>query len=153
MGQGRPESSDCSCLSPLAWSQREGAGLGTQLPLSQASFSAMFQQQGEALGRGHYHLGVLPHVPRSVPSRPLPLVLCPAPQRGHLLLAGTGAHPTPRAQVPLPVSPGASRCLCSCSTVPSRTLLPACLTTVSPRCGHLLLGGFPFFIRLDNAFF
>lgn len=59
------------------------------------------------------------------------------------------AHPCPG-----PESPGTSHCVCSPSSVPSRTLLLlASLTTVSLRCGHLLLGGFPFFIRFDNALF
>lgn len=80
-------------------------------------------------------------------------VLLPATQRGPLLSAGTSSPHAPGPECPLPSSPGSLHRFCSSSSVPSRTLLPACLTTVSLRCGHLLLGGFPFFIRFDNAFF
>lgn len=60
------------------------------------------------------------------------------------------------AQVPNSHCPPTARALptaLSLQLCPQQDTAAARLTTVSLRCGHLLLGGFPFFISLDNAFF
>lgn len=135
---------------PLCHGQRERQGW--ELSLHLHCLLALCLSNTEKLWPRPFLFGSAIHVPESVPFRPLSLVLLSATPRGHLLLPGTSSSCALGLEPPA-ISPGTPHCFCSHSPVPSRMLLPACLTTVSPRCGHLLLGGFPFFIRFDNAFF
>ena len=99
--------------------------------------------------------------PRACPTAPCPFqaprllssVLLPATRRATCSQRAR-AHRCPGSQLPLPTHrPGHSPLLLSLQLCPQQDTAAARPTTVSLRCGHLLLGGFSFFISLDNAFF
>jgi hypothetical protein len=69
--------------------------------------------------------------------------------QNHVLLAGV-AHPAPVEPLP---SPQPLPPLFLFTALSPAGHCTADLTPVSPRCGYLLLGGFPFFIRFDNTLF
>lgn len=147
----RPATCGPSSAQPRALGQLSGAECGAARQGGKAGHSAAVRRprQGALLPGSTPQ----PHVPGSVPRATglLSPALLPARRWGHLLPAGTGPA-CPGPEFPLPTSPGTSGRSVHPALSPAGPL-PACLTAVSLRCGHLLLGGFPFFIRFDNAFF
>lgn len=105
----------------------------------------VFQQQKEALVRGHF-LGMSCHHMSLEVSPRGPKV---SVQSSFLIHNGATCYHLVGGSLQAP-SPRHFPLILFTSSVPSGCCWPV-LTTVSLRCGHLL-AGFPFFIRLDTVF-
>lgn len=96
----------------------------------------VFLRRRGARTRRHFSLGGC--------GRPMPPecpLRAPGPLSGPPSCRTVGPAPGPEFSLPL-----------STQLRPQQDAALACLATVSPRGGRLLLGGFPVFIRVDNAF-